>query len=133
MILLLDTHVWIWSQETPEELGPGARAALLDGENSLFVSTASTLEMARLVALGRLSLTMDLRAWVERSIEILEAATIAISHEIAIEAYRLPEPFHRDPADRLLVATARILAARIVTVDDLILNYPHALSIDARI
>jgi len=132
MNLLLDTQVWVWSQESPEELGSGTRRALLDPENSLLVSTASSLEMARMVALGRLSLTMDLGAWVERSIEILQASTVPVSHEIAIEAYRLPEPFQRDPADRLLVAAARLRGARMVTVDDLILNYPHVQSMDAR-
>jgi PIN domain nuclease of toxin-antitoxin system len=132
MNLLLDTHVWIWSQESPEELGSGTRAALVDSENAILVSTVSTLEMARMAALGRLSLTMDLRAWVDRSIEILQAATIALSHEMAIEAYRLPEPFHRDPADRLLVAAARTHAARIVTADDLILGYAHVQKLDAR-
>jgi len=130
--LLLDTHVWIWSQESPQELGPVAQTALLDPENPILISTASTLEMARMVSLGRLSFTMDLGAWVERSIDLLHASTIPISHQIAIESYRLPEPFHRDPADRLLVATARLRAARIVTADGLILNYPHVLSIDAR-
>jgi PIN domain nuclease of toxin-antitoxin system len=130
--LLLDTHVWIWSQECPEKIGPRTTAALLDEGNSIFLSTASTLEMSRMVALGRLTITMDLRAWVERSSRSMGAVTFPISHEIAIEAYRLPEPFQKDPADRLLVALARIHDAHLVTVDEPILGYRHARTLDAR-
>ena len=63
MNLLLDTHVWIWSQESPENLGERARCAVVDRENSLFVSTLSSLEMARLLALNRVRLGMSLQAW----------------------------------------------------------------------
>ena len=87
---------------------------------------------ARLLALDRLRLKMDLRAWVDQALRLLAATTLLISHEVAIEAYRLPEPFHRDPADRLLVATARIHALHLVTADELILEYPGVPTIDAR-
>ncbi len=56
MKILLDTHVWIWSQESPERLGPTARSAVADEENALFVSPVSSLEMARLAWGGCLTL-----------------------------------------------------------------------------
>ncbi len=60
------------------------------------------------------------------------ATTVLVSHETAIESYRLPDPFHRDPADRVLVATARIEGATLLTADDGILAYPHVQLLDAR-
>jgi PIN domain nuclease of toxin-antitoxin system len=133
MELLLDTHVWIWSQESPGHIGRQSRTALLDENNPVFVSTISTLELARLIALDELRISIDLQTWVERSLRLLSASTMEISHEIAIEAYRFPQPFHRDPADRLLVATARIHAFRLVTADDRILRYPGVETVDARL
>jgi PIN domain nuclease of toxin-antitoxin system len=131
--LLLDTHVWIWSQESPEALGPAARTSLLDGDNELFVSTISTLEIARLAWLGRVSLSMELMRWVTESLRLLGAGALAVTHEEAVEAYRLPEPFHRDPADRILIATARTQVLRLVTADDSILSYPGVQALDARV
>ena len=46
MNILLDTHVWIWSQESPQELGPTARQAIADEDNGLFVSPVSSVEIA---------------------------------------------------------------------------------------
>jgi len=132
MNVLLDTHVWIFSQESPDRLGPRTTSILEDAENSIWVSTISSLEMARLLALGRLRFSMDLHAWITQSLRLLLATTIAVSHEIAIGAYRLPEPFHRDPADRVLVATARLHALHLVTADEQILAYTEVRTIDAR-
>jgi PIN domain nuclease of toxin-antitoxin system len=56
----------------------------------------------------------------------------SIDHRIAAEAYSLPGEFHKDPADRLLVATARVLGAALVTPDELILAYPYVRTLDAR-
>jgi PIN domain nuclease of toxin-antitoxin system len=130
--LLLDTHVWIWSQGMPVNLGAKTRTTLLDPNNLLYVSTVSTLEIARLSSLNRLHLTMQLQSWVSRSLEFLKAGTLVLSHEIALESYRLPEPFHRDPADRMLVSTAREHGLVLLTADDAILQYPHVSSMDAR-
>lgn len=132
MKLLLDTHVWVWSQEAPNTLGVRARAALLDPGNELYVSAVSSLEIARLIAIDRLRITADLGEWVDQSLRLLGARTIPITHEIGIEAYRLPEPFHRDPADRVLVASARLLSLRLVTADHAILKYRRVQHIDAR-
>jgi PIN domain nuclease of toxin-antitoxin system len=130
--VLLDTHVWIWSQELPERFGVRTTELLLDPASRVFVSTTSTLEIARLVALGRLRLTMDLGHWVSESLRHLDSETIEISHEIAIEAYRLPDPFQRDPADRLLVATARIHGLQLLTADEAILGFPGVRGLDCR-
>ncbi len=132
MSLLLDTHVWIWSQETPEELGDSTRQLLLDPEQALYVSPVSTLEIARLDAKGTINLTGSLLEWVSETLQALRGITVRISHEIAAEAYALPGPFHRDPADRILAATARLDHLTLVTADDRLLKYPHVRTQDAR-
>jgi len=130
--LLLDTHVWIWTQEDPDELGANARQMLLDGANELLVSSVSTLEIARMVSIGRLILTKELRQWVRDGLSSIQARSVAVDHEIAAQSYQLPEPFHRDPADRMLVASARLHDCTLVSADRLILEYAHVRSADAR-
>lgn len=132
MKLLLDTHVWIWSQESPEKLGKEARRLLVDGKSTNHVATVSVLELARLVAAGDIFLNRPLPAWVETAVEELHAEELAMSREIAAEAYALPGEFHRDPADRILVATARRESLTLLTADARILSYPHVKTLDAR-
>ena len=132
MKLLLDTHVWIWSQQEPERLGSRTKGLLVSPEHESHVSTVSTLELARLAAAGVIVPSITLREWVERSIDALQARTLGPSHEVALEAYALPEPFHKDPADRVLVATARCHDLTMVTADERILSYPGVRTRDAR-
>lgn len=132
MRILLDTHVWLWSQEEPERLGSNARSAVLSEENSLLVSSISSLEVARLAWGGRLTLAVRPQTWVFESLNALQAETVPLTHEIAIAAYDLSGEFHRDPVDRILVATAVVHDLTLMTADDRILAYPHALSFDAR-
>ena len=82
-----------------------------------------------LVARGRLGLATDLGAWFKVVEEIEEMKFIPVDNAIAIEAVALPGDFHKDPADRLIVATARKLTAPIVTADEKIRAYPHVRTI----
>jgi len=130
--LLLDTHVWIWSQESPDECGPLALERLADPSNTLYVATVSTLEIARLLEGGGLVLRGSLPSWIRRSTDLLRCRTVELSHDIALAAYSLPGPFHKDPADRILAATAKRLSLTLVTADERLLAYPHIRSLDAR-
>jgi PIN domain nuclease of toxin-antitoxin system len=130
--ILLDTHTWIWSQESPEKLGSNAHNALADEDNGLFVSPISSLEIARLAWGGRLTLAGRLQTWIAESIQALLADTVPLTHDIALAAYDLPGEFHRDPADRMLVATAVVHDLTLMSADERILAYPHLLSFDAR-
>ncbi|MBI2837941.1 MAG: type II toxin-antitoxin system VapC family toxin [Acidobacteria bacterium] len=132
MRLLLDTHVWIWSQESPEKLGRLARGLLIGSRNRNCICAISTLEIARLLHHGAISLSMPLEDWVRQSLIELDAETIPVTHEQAIEAYSLPGELHADPADRLLVAAGRCHGMTVLTADNRILDYPHARSQDAR-
>ena len=133
MRVLLDTHVWVWTQEQPERIGPRTKRLLLDPAHETAVCPISTLEISRLVAAGDIRLTMPLIDWVAQSLADLAAETVSVSHDVAMEAYTLPGEFHRDPADRVLVAVARRNGLTLVTADDRILSYPHVRTHDARI
>ncbi|MFN5756857.1 MAG: type II toxin-antitoxin system VapC family toxin [Planctomycetia bacterium] len=132
MSFLLDTHVWIWTQEQPDAIGPEARTLLETTSDELCVCAVSSLEIARLVAGGLLELKGSLDRWVRTALDTLEARSIDIDHRIAIEAYKLPGRFHKDPADRMLVATARINGLTLVTADERILSYRAVRTLDAR-
>lgn len=132
MILLLDTHVLVWAESLDDRLGPRTRALLLDPANTLLVSPVSTLELSRLIALSRLVLRKSLLDWLSSAREHLGFQDAPFSHPAAIDSYQLPGDFQKDPADRILVATAREIGCTIVTADDLILGYPHVKSLDAR-
>jgi PIN domain nuclease of toxin-antitoxin system len=129
---LLDTHVWIWSQEDPARLGATTRRLLLDSAQEHFISAISTFEIARLIDRGFLRLKHLFAEWKELSLNKLQAVSTDVTHEIAWEAYNLPGKFHSDPADRVLVATARLNGFTLLTADDLILRYPHVKTMSAR-
>ena len=131
MKYLLDTHVWIWSQEDPKRLGENARRLLLDSKQEHFVSAISTLEISRLIDRGLLRLKHRFAEWKELSLAQLQVGTTDVTHEIAWEAYNLPGKFHSDPADRVLVATARLNGFTLLTADDLILRYGHVKTVSA--
>ena len=133
MKILLDTHVWLWSQEEPERFGKEALSTILSEETTLFISSVSSLEVARLAWGGRLTLAGQLRTWVQETLQSLHAETIPVTSEIALAAYELPREFHRDPADRILAATAVVHDLTLMTADDRILAYPHLLSCDVRV
>lgn len=132
MRVLLDTHVWIWTQEEPERLGPRTTRLLVGEAHENWVCPISTLEIARLVAMGAVQLSIPLAQWIAQSMTELSAQTISVSHDVALEAYALPGTFHRDPADRLLVAATRRNGLTLVTADGRILAYPHVRTQDAR-
>lgn len=132
MTLLLDTHVLVWTESLDERLGPEARELLLDPANDLLVSPVSSLELARQIALNRLSLRKPLGEWMATARRNLGFEDAPFTHPVAIGSYELPGSFHKDPADRMLVATARHLSATLLTADERILQYPEVKSVDAR-
>ena len=132
MGLLLDTHVWIWSQEDPDRIGKRTRRRMESADEQLYVATISSLEIARLIHVGLLELEGTLDRWIKDSLEAIQCGVIEMSNPAAIGAYRLPGKFHRDPADRILVATAREGRLTLVTADERILDYGPVRTLDAR-
>lgn len=89
------------------------------------ISLICCWEVAKLVEVGRLSLSQPVSQWIEAALTAPGTRLLDFTLPIAIESTQLPQPFHRDPADQILVATARVLDIPILTADDKILKYPH--------
>lgn len=130
MRLLLDTHIWIWTQDQVGRLGEACRRMLLNPENRLFISTVSCIELSRLVAMGRLGMHKDLMVWIDESVGYLQATLLPLDAGSAVGSYRLPGLDHRDPVDRLLLASAKAHELCLVTADRVLLDYDHVSSID---
>lgn len=127
--LLLDTHVWIWLMEGEPALKRTATLAAIEQaalDARLLVSAISVWEVAMLEAKGRIALSLDVLQWVENALAAPGIRLQPLLPAIAVQSSRLPGEFHGDPADRLLVATARHLNAVLVTRDEKILAYSAA-------
>lgn len=122
MRLLLDTHALITWCAAPTELSAAQQHAVrtISETNPAFVSDISLWEVSALYSAGRLRLDLPLREWLTRAVAPPLARVVEITPEIAHEVALLHEWENRDPADRLLVATARTLGARVMTDDRLI-------------
>jgi PIN domain nuclease of toxin-antitoxin system len=107
------------------EIDPLARQQLLTLQRteSLYLSTTSVLEAARLVADGQLDLGMPIDDFVAEATRDSGLQLLPLTTRILIESTRLPGTIHRDPSDRLLVATAREHTLTLVTRDKQLLSY----------
>lgn len=123
--LLIDTHVFIWLMEGDETLPPKVQKLLkqTSQKNVLYISAISIWEIAMLQSKKRLSLTLPLSQWLDQAITLPFLKIVNINKEIAIESCTLPGEFHGDPADRMIVASSRILNVPLVTRDQKILSY----------
>ena len=124
-VLLLDTHVWLWLVGGAEPLKRPVLSAVEGAarRGRIRVSAISAWEVAMLEAKGRIRLSKDCLAWVQEALSAPGTSLVPLTPEIAVESSRLPGEFHGDPADRILVATARLLGATLLTRDERILAY----------
>jgi PIN domain nuclease of toxin-antitoxin system len=131
-LILLDTHVLVrWVTGQNKLLSTPARRAieqeLADGE--ILVSAISAWEIALLVSHGRLDLSIDVADWLAIVAEFDALRFVPVDNEIALKSTQLPGELHRDPADRMILATSRLFAAPLVTADKQLLAYPYARTI----
>jgi PIN domain nuclease of toxin-antitoxin system len=119
---LLDTHAWIWWVDQDPRLGGKIIAALdaLPRDGRPFLADISLWEVAMLVERRRLELDLPLADWLEAAAHPRSVRVVPVSAGIAAEVAALPDTFHRDPADRLIVATSRALRIPVLTHDRLI-------------
>ena len=125
-MILLDTHAWVWWVHGDARLSEGHRE-MLDARTveGIGVSIISCWEVAKLVEYGRLKLPQDVAEWLGVAIAYPGLQLLDLTPAIVVESTRLPQPFHKDPADQMIVATARIHDCPLATADDKILNYAH--------
>ena len=135
-LLLVDTHTLIWMVEQAPELGPQAIEALNKAgrENRIAVSAITPWEIGLLVSKGRLKLGSDVMKWINDALARPGVRLAPLEPEIAVSSTRLPWEANGDPADRILVATARHLGAALVTADSALLEFArqgHFVAMDA--
>lgn len=123
--LLLDTHTWIWMMEGTPSLTPKYRKiineAALNGQ--LFIAAISLWEVAMLTMKQRIILEKPVLIWMQEALALPGIELKELSPEIAMDSCQLPDGFHGDPADRLIIATARIHSLTLLTHDERIINY----------
>ena len=128
----IDTHVLVWwANGDTDRLSPAALDALdaaLSG-GKIFMSSITAWEIAMLAARGRLLLSEDVRHWLDVVAGVPAVEFVPVDNEIAVLSTRLGDGFHRDPADRFIVATCQKLAVPLVTADEKIRRYPHLTTI----
>lgn len=126
---LLDTHVWIWLMAGEEPLRSSPARAALEAATepgALRVSIISVWEVGMLEAHNRIGLPGGCEAWTRQALAAPEIALAPLTAQIALASSRLPGEIHGDPADRIIVATARALGATLVTGDRRLLDYARA-------
>lgn len=131
-MIVLDTHTLLWwASGNTEQLSVAASQAI-DGEiaaGRIMVSSISAWELAMLVAKGRVALSIDVGQWLSVVSQVEAVRFVPVDNDIAVKSIELPGQFHKDPADRIIVATARKLGGPIVTQDEKIRGYPHVRTI----
>ena len=127
MRIFLDTHVWMWWVTEDPRLSRRARSIIrkaVAGEG-VWISAISIWEMAKKVEKGALALDRPLKQWVEDALSRPGVYVAELSSAILIESCELPGPFHGDPADQIIVASARHHHALLITKDRRLHDYPN--------
>jgi len=125
-MIVLDTHIWVWWVDDNARLTEQQRGWIQSYQpQGLGVSIISCWEVAKLVEYGRLALQCPVEEWVEQALGHPGIQLLELTPRIVVEATQLPRPFHRDPVDQMIVATARVWGSPLLTADDKILRYPH--------
>ena len=132
-MLLLDTHFRVWWVHGSARLSTLTLEILQEHESAgMAVNVFSCWEVAKLVERGRLDLRMPVREWTEVALSYPGIELLGLTPEIVVESTQLPGAFHKDPADQLIVATARVEGLALATCDQKLVEYPHVETLDLR-
>ena len=124
-MIILDTHIWFqYINDGPENLSDEIRTAIRDSD-VLGVSIISCWEIAMLVSKQRLRFSIDVQDWISKALKYKGIKLIELTPEIAVLSSRLPGDFHKDPADRIIVASSIKLGSPLCTHDQKIINWGH--------
>ena len=127
MNYLLDTHVWIWWAMRPEAIPKTVLTLQVDppAGATLLLSAISVWEFSKLLEKGRLQIACPGDSWIRDALAMPRLELVPLTPAISFQSTILPQPVHDDPADQLIIATARDRDAVLLTKDALILNYRH--------
>ena len=131
MKYLLDTHAWIWWHMNPQNLSKKAKRLIgnSDRYDELLLSAISPWEFSKLLEKKRIGISCDPEEWIISALDMPKLRLVPLSPVLAYRSTVLPPPFHNDPADQIIVATAREENATILTKDERILSYENVKSL----
>lgn len=127
MPTVLDTHAWMWWVNGDRRLSRRARTTVerAGARGELYLSLYSIWELAKKVEKGLLALDRPLDEWLDAATATGELQVADVTRAILVDSCRLPQPFHGDPADQIIVATTRSLSAMLITRDARLRDYSH--------
>ena len=129
-MILLDTHTWIWSHSATKLLSDNVKILIRQTQtDQRAIASISIWEFAMMVTKGRINVKIDPKRWLNNAIGKSGLQVIELTPEIAMESCNLPGGFHKDPADQIIVATARTHNLTLLTKDRKIIDYPHVKAI----
>jgi PIN domain nuclease of toxin-antitoxin system len=124
--LILDTHIFIWLINNSDELSQQTKrkiVKIVEDEGDIGISTISLWEISMLHSRNRILLNQPCLSWIKHSLQAPGIQVVDLSPEIVVDGYSLPNQFHGDPWDRIIVASARILDVPLMSRDERILDY----------
>ncbi|MCI5209927.1 MAG: type II toxin-antitoxin system VapC family toxin [Candidatus Electrothrix sp. ATG2] len=124
---LLDTHTWIWWNMNPANLSDKVRQVIADSEkySEILLSAISPWEFCKLLEKKKLGISCPPEEWLKQALDMPKFRLVELTPIIAYRSTSLPQPFHNDPGDQIIVATAREENATLLTKDGKILQYSH--------
>ena len=125
--ILLDTHILVWYLEGDNRLEKKYIDAIEQArkQNKLYISAISAWEIAMLAEKERVVLSVTLSEWIEKALSIEGLSLIELSTNILIESCQLPHYPHKDPADRMILATSRHHSISLMTFDHKMIEYAN--------
>lgn len=125
-MIVLDTHTWIWTINGDEKILKSGFLKIIEEHSrnhTIFIPAICIWELSMLVSKGRVILSENTQEWIFQASSAPGMSIYPLSPEVSYESTVLPGEFHGDPADRMIVATARVLGATLLTLDKQILKY----------
>jgi PIN domain nuclease of toxin-antitoxin system len=131
MPIVLDTHAWIWWATEDRRLSRKAAAAIARATRTegVWLCAISVWEVAKKVEKKQLVLDRPLRQWMDQALGLSGLLLAELTPALLLESCELPQPFHGDPADQMIVASARHMGAILVTRDLKLRRYSHVQTI----
>jgi len=131
MKYLLDTHIWIWWNMNPQKLSQKVKELISNAEmyDEILLSAISPWEFSKLLEKKRVGISCDPEDWINTALDMPKLRLVPLSPVLSYRSTMLPQPFHNDPADQIIVATAREENATILTKDERILAYKNVRSL----
>ncbi len=123
-MIVLDTHIWFWWINLEHKRMPSVMLAEIENAPRVGISPVSCFEVALAHRRGRLELPLPIRTWFALALAGSDVELLPFTPEIAARAVDLPD-IHRDPFDRIIIATALEMDARLASVDGYFASYPE--------